>query len=255
MDALSLEAILWVLSAVALAAFIHGALGIGFPMVVTPLIALVTDVQTAIIVTLVPNIVVNVMSIYRGGQWAQSIGRYWPLALFMLTGSVLGTIILVNSDPNPFRLILAFALFFYLYTTLRSTRISFQFLHRHPRSSTVGTGFVAGLLGGTVNVSGPILLIYLLELSLPPLAMVQILNLCFLVGKISQTITFASLGQISIELMLFSLPLLALSVACLLFGMRLRDRLPVATYKRWLHWLLAVVACLLVVQFFLQQLA
>jgi hypothetical protein len=36
------------------AAFIHGSIGFGFPMVATPLLALITDIQTAIILTLIP---------------------------------------------------------------------------------------------------------------------------------------------------------------------------------------------------------
>jgi len=244
-----MEAAVLVLAAVALAAFIHGALGIGFPMVVTPLLSLATDVQTAIIVTLIPNIILNAISIYRGGKWGESIGRYWPLALFLLTGSAVGTVILVNSNPNHFRLLLALAIFFYLYTALRPNPLSWRFFHTNPRSSIAGTGFTAGLLGGTVNVSGPILLIYLLELGLPPLAMVQIINLCFMAGKIAQAATFSALGEFSLQILLFSLPLLVVAVSFLLVGMRLRERLPVATYRRWLHRLLAVVAFLLIGQF------
>ncbi|MFH7325883.1 sulfite exporter TauE/SafE family protein [Desulfurivibrio sp. C05AmB] len=246
---LSMEALILVLAAVALAAFIHGALGIGFPMVVTPLLSLVTDVQTAIMSSLLPNIALNLISIYRGGQWGESVGRYWPLALFLLSGSVVGTVILVNSNPNHFRLLLALAIFFYLYTALRPNPLSWSFFRTHPRSSIAGTGLLAGMLGGTVNVSGPILLIYLLELSLPPLAMVQIINLCFLAGKVAQLTTFSALGEFNRQFLLISLPLLALSVIFLLWGMRLRERLPVATYRRWLHRLLAVVAFLLIGQF------
>ncbi|MBB5022817.1 TSUP family transporter [Desulfurispira natronophila] len=249
MEILTLEIVIWALLATALAAFIHGALGIGFPMVVTPLIALATDVQTAILVTLAPNIAVNALSILKGGQWAQSIGRYWPLALFMLLGSAVGTVVLVYADPNPFRLLLALALFFYLYSASRSNRINWSFMGKAPRSSLAGAGLLGGLMGGTVNVSGPVLLIYLLQLSLSPLALVQILNLCFLVGKVSQTLTFTVMGQMTLTLLLLSLPLLVLSVGCLKLGMGIRDRLPVETYKRWLHWMLAAVAVMLLVQF------
>ena len=38
-----------------LAGLIHGTLGLGFPLVATPLLALFTDVRTAILITLLPR--------------------------------------------------------------------------------------------------------------------------------------------------------------------------------------------------------
>ena len=40
----------------AVSALVHGSIGFGFPMLSTPLIALFTDVQTAIMLTVIPNI-------------------------------------------------------------------------------------------------------------------------------------------------------------------------------------------------------
>ena len=79
-------------------------LGIGFPMVATPLIALVTDVKTAILLTLVPTLIVNVLSIARGGRWSESLGLHWPLAVYTLIGSILGARLLIVADPEPLTL-------------------------------------------------------------------------------------------------------------------------------------------------------
>lgn len=51
----------------ALAGFVHGALGLGFPLVATPLLALVTDVKTAIVFTLLPTLASTIISVVRGG--------------------------------------------------------------------------------------------------------------------------------------------------------------------------------------------
>ena len=61
------------------AGLVHGTLGLGFPLMATPLLALFVDVRSAILITLLPTVVVNVASILRGGKWRDSIGRYWPL--------------------------------------------------------------------------------------------------------------------------------------------------------------------------------
>ena len=79
---------------VTLAGLVHGTLGLGFPMVAPPVLALLTDVQTAILLTLAPNIAVNLWSMLRGGNLSESVGRYWPVAVWMLIGSAVGTVIL-----------------------------------------------------------------------------------------------------------------------------------------------------------------
>jgi len=63
------------------AAFIHGSVGLGFPMVATPLLALFTDIQTAIIVTLIPSLLTNLISIKSEGDILPASRRYLSLAL------------------------------------------------------------------------------------------------------------------------------------------------------------------------------
>ena len=54
---------------VGFAAAVHGTIGIGFPMIATPLLALVTDVRTAILLLVLPTVVLNVANILKGGRW------------------------------------------------------------------------------------------------------------------------------------------------------------------------------------------
>src|SRR4030095_5721395 len=67
-----------------IAALTHGTLGFGFPVISTPMIALFTDVQTAVIATLVPNLAINSISIVRGGEWRHSIAKHWQVPLVFL---------------------------------------------------------------------------------------------------------------------------------------------------------------------------
>ena len=45
------------------AGLVHGTLGLGFPMVATPMLATMMDVRSAILVTLLPTMAVNIASI------------------------------------------------------------------------------------------------------------------------------------------------------------------------------------------------
>ena len=249
MDAFSLNEILVVVTVVLGAALIHGVFGLGFPMVATPLLALVTDVQTAILMTLGPNIAVNVWSMLRGGNLGESLGRFWHVAAWMLLGSVLGTLLLILLDPNPFRLLLALTIVLYLLSD-QIKRIDFSIIQRHPKGSGRVAGLAGGLMGGTVNVGGPALMIYFLELRVAPLVVVQATNLAFLVGKSAQAATFTAFGMISPGLVLLSLPLAILALVGLRTGMAIRDRFSADAYRGWLRGVLWVLSGLLVVQFF-----
>ncbi|SEP86805.1 hypothetical protein SAMN05421693_10888 [Ectothiorhodospira magna] len=217
-------------------------------MIATPILALVTDVKTAILLTLAPNIAVNLWSLIRGGNWLDSVVRFWPVAGWMLVGSALGTLVLVAMDPNPFRLLLAATVVLYLLSD-QIKRINWNWIGRHPKASGAGAGLLGGLLGGTVNVGGPVMMIYFLELRLAPVVLVQAINLCFLLGKGTQAVTFALLGMLGPNLLLLSLPLGITALIGLRGGMWLRERVAADTYRGWLKGLLWVLSILLVVQF------
>lgn len=57
---------------------VHGLLGFGFPLLATPLMAMVVDVRTAMLILLIPTLTINIASIIQGGSWKFAIERYWP---------------------------------------------------------------------------------------------------------------------------------------------------------------------------------
>ena len=236
------------------AGLVHGTLGLGFPLVATPLLALGVDVRTAILVTLLPTIAVNIISIVYGGGWRYSIGRYWPLAAYAVVGSAVGTYILIVNDPRPFKLLLAALTLLYLGATgFRQLRISL--VSEWPRLSKLLFGLSAGFAAGTTNVMVPILIIYSLEVGLAKTAMVQVFNLCFFAGKIAQIGVFSQAGAFSYGFVGSVMPLVGVAIAGVLIGTRLRNRIPTETYRRIVRRVLFVIAILLVGQFAMSALS
>lgn len=245
---LSLIELGFVSAILALAGLMHGVFGIGFPMIATPLLALFMDVQSAVLITLFPTIAVNLLSIYRGGGWGDSIGRFWPLALFAFIGSIAGTNLLVISDPEPFRLVLAAVIILYL-NLHRLTRLQMNWIEDHIYLSMLLFGLVAGLFAGSVNVMVPILMIFALELGLAMTVMIQTFNLCFLSGKAAQVGVFYGAGFINMELGSTIAIGLVLAVLALRIGMVLRDRLNSDLYQNILRKLLLLMAAILIGQY------
>ncbi len=234
--------------AIAFGGIVHGTLGIGFPLVATPIIALVTDVRTAIIILLIPTMAVNITSIVSGGKFMDVMKRFWFILIFIGIGSYIGTSMLVLIDPNPFRLLLALVIIFYIYT--RSTSlVKWEFVRKYPNATGAGIGTTAGFLAGTVNITMPPLIIYFTELRLTPLQIIQILNVCFFMGKITQAGTFAARGALDMQTILISLPLTIAAVIILKYGITIRKRIETEKYRRWLMMTLKIIALMLVIQF------
>ena len=225
----------------------QGALGFGFPAIATPLLVLITDVKTAIILNLLPNFTVNVISTLSGGNWSASLGRYWPVAAWVLAGSWLGATFILHAPQEPVRILLALAIFAYLLQR-RLTHIDWSWLARRPRLSAAMFGVTGGFFSGSVNNSLPPLLIYFTLLGLEATAMTQILNLCFLGGKAVQAATLGAAGAISLAAVIANVPLTLVGLAGMWIGMRLQKRISSAAYARLLRWVLFLIAIALLWQ-------
>ena len=240
---LSYVLIAWAFFAVLAAGLVHGTLGLGFPLVATPLLALAFDVRSAIIATLLPTVAVNIASIVRGGQWSQSIGQFWPLSVWAVAGSLIGTQVLIVSEPAPFKLLLAALVLLYL-GTARFGSLKMHWTREHKSTSMFVFGLVAGLAAGTTNVMVPILIIYTLELGLAPTVMVQTFNLCFLAGKLAQIVVFGLSGLLTLNLVVTTLPLAVAALMALFVGIAIRDKIHAKTYRVMVKQVLLLLLCL-----------
>ena len=230
------------------AGFAHGAIGFGFPIVATPLVALVIDVRSAIALLAPVTLVVVLFSAVRGGSLMEVLRRFWYLPPVIIAGSWVGTRVLLEAPPEPFLLVLAGVILLYLNldrlnlgrsATVKANSIPFG----------LGVGFVAGASEAIANVSGPLLLVYFMLLGLTPAQTVQALNLCFMMGKSTQVATWAAAGGMTPALWLAVAAFTVPSVAALFVGMRVRSRIDAATYRRWLRGALWLMAALLIGQF------
>ena len=243
-----LAVLTWVLLVFLAAGFVHGALGFGFPIVATPLVALATDAKTAIILIAPVTFLVCLLSLLRGGGVTEALRRYAYLPLAMMLGTFLGTRFLIAVRPEPFLLVLAVMIAVWLVLD-RFRPQAFSPAQRHPVAFGLAFGVTGGLFEATANVAAPTLLIYFMLLGLPPLSIVQALNLCFLAGKVSQIGTWVAFGDVPGTMWGAACAAALPATAALYAGMRLRERIDAATYRRWLRGALAALAGLLVVQY------
>ena len=244
---MSAEVLAYIALVCVLAGLVHGALGFGFPLVATPLVALVIDMKSAIMLLAPVTLALVVISALRGGKLGALVRRFWFMPFAIALGAWLGTQVLLAAPPEPFLLVLALVLVLYLNLD-RVGRGESALVQRLRAPFGFAFAFLAGVCEAIANVAGPVLFVYFMLLGAAPSQIVQTLNMCFTVGKGSQVLTLAGAGALSgawVMVAGLSVP----SVAALATGMRMRERIDAQTYRAWLRKALWVMVVLLLVQF------
>ncbi len=237
----------WIILVSMLAGYVQGLLGIGYPMLATPLLALAIDLQTAMVVTVPAAILLSTYLVVRGGNVRASVGRFWYMPLCMVGGALVGAKIFFAVDAS--WLLLALAAVLLLYVSLDWLgRAHYPQLIRWMHPLAVACAFAAGVSEASVNVSGPFLLIWCLLMSLAPVTLIQVLNLCFLAGKMTQLIALTA-GGVAVSAWFGAVPLTLAAVLPFVFGIRMREGANVTTYRLWLRMFLGLMAVLLVLRF------
>ena len=242
----SLEPLIFTAFIFLLAAFIHGSIGFGFPMVATPLLALFTDLQTAIVLTLIPTLLVNLISIISEGNILLASRRHLSLALLAMLGSAIGTQILLFVNSEIFKVLLGVVILIYL--LLEKIKLKLSWIKEQPNFSKFTFGLTAGLVGGLTNVMAPVLIIYSLESKHSKSDTIQASNLCFLLGKIIQIILFSVYGAFTQNALSISSVMLIVTVLALYVGISVRKKIEIKVYQKILRTVLFTLALVLLIQ-------
>lgn len=225
------DATLWLtLGAVLVAAFIKGTIGMGFPAVATPLLALVTDVKTAIVLLLLPNIAMDLVLLSRRWSGFGTLRRIAFLLLAAIAGTFVGTRLLVTVPA--WTLYLALGVMVLLYVGLDLLRISW----RTPpeREVLVGpvVGLATGVLGGMTNAFGPPMVMYFYSLQMEKAEFVRSMALAFLILKVSQLTAVLNWNLLHGPVLTRSVLLTALALLGMWGGVRVQDAIPQRAFNR-----------------------
>lgn len=239
--------IAYVIVVIMFCGWVQGALGLGFPMIATPLIAAVTNIQFAVYTVVLPCIACVIISIIRSYGFRDVLRRFWWMPFCAIVGATAGARLFVVFPEFPYALLLACVILFYL-NMERLGRMEWPLLRRHETFSGILFGTLAGVFESTANIAAPPLIIYYLGIGLPPLMRVPAMNISFFVGKSTQFTTLAASGVATSADWLLTLPLAALATVACLFGTRIRDRIDGATYRIWMKRMLLAMAVVLFAQ-------
>jgi uncharacterized membrane protein YfcA len=172
------------------AAYVKGLTGMGFPLIATPMIALLLDIRTAVIILVIPNILMDLTLAVRTSSPTNIFRRYSWLLLMTAVGVFLGTKTLVMLPLWVLNLSLAVMILIFVGSNL--------FQHNYQVSPSLEgflspiAGFVGGFLNGMTNVGAPATAAYLYSLRLPKRDFIKSIATIFIVSKIVQLIAITT---------------------------------------------------------------
>lgn len=245
MELLSLFGLALVFS-ITIAALVQGSIGVGFLMIATPIFATFTDIKTAIIYLLFPAIVVNLMSIKKEGSFLEAFKKFYKLGFYSLIGSAIGTYILIYSNSEIFKILLAVSILFYLFFNKLNIKLAWVYRRKSLSRAIFGTG--TGLLGGLTNVMSVTLLIYSLESKFSKKETIQAANICFLSSKIVQLILFSYYGYITSEVVSASVFSVFTIVVFMYIGFKVKDKISQELYNKIIKGFLFIIALILIAE-------
>lgn len=238
----------WLLLVIAGAGLIQGALGFGFPFVATPLVAMASDMRTAVITVLLPTVATILVALAASGPLRPALARFWMMPIYALLGSAAGTWLFVSAPDAPYTLLLALMTLVYLNLD-RLGRAEWPLVRRHERRFAPLSGLAAGVFEGTANIAAPPLIIFYLALGLTPAMLVQALNICFLAGKATQFTVLTAYGGVTAAEWLATLPFVLIGVFGSYAGVRVRNRIDAQAFRVWVKRALFAIALVLLAQY------
>lgn len=236
-----------VLVAVVIGSTVKAVTGMGLPLVYIPIAALFTDVESAVVVIALPNLLANVVLAF-GERDSVSETRDLPvLATAGVIGAVLGTVLFVNVPEQP--LIIALVVAIVGYIALFFAKPDLQVGAAHSRRLAPGVGLVAGTFQGAIGISGPIVGSWIHSYRLERGAHIAAVTLLFSATSATQLGVLVVSGQLAGRVaatMLATIPVLAFIPV----GTRLRNRVSGRGFDLTIIVLLATSAIALLVRTF-----
>jgi uncharacterized protein len=232
-----------VAAALLLAAFIKGTTGLGFPMIATPTVALLLDIRTAVTILIIPNLVMDIAQVFRGGFLRAVLRRFSGLLVLTIIGVFWGTKVLVMLPLWILNLCLGVMVL--LFVLSNWLRFEFAISPKAERILSPLAGLISGFLNGMTNAAGPSLAIYLYSLKLRKEDFIKSIATIFVVTKLSQLAAVSTWNLLNWQTLVLSFEVTLLVLLGFYAGLKIQDRVNQQTFNRGLLVLLFAIGVIL----------
>jgi uncharacterized protein len=239
-----------VLAAVAasfvLGGVVKGLLGVGLPLVVVPLLALVIPTPKAIALMGIPILVSNVFQTLDGGHARYALRRFAWLLVPMVVMTALTVRLTLGLPVRTLNIFVACALLLAVALMAWNPRLDID--AGGERRWGVAVGTLSGLMGGVSSLMGPLVITYLVALRLDRERFIGSISVIYLLGALPLFGSMALLGVLGLPEAVLSALALGPMFGGMALGKRMRHRVGEQAFRRLLLVFLVIVASLLLIR-------
>ena len=223
-------AVVLTIAAFFIGGFVKGAIGMGLPVVVLAMLALIMPLREAMAIFLIPGFASNLWQATSGPFMRPLLRRMWSFLLASMLAIFTGVWIMSGTRSDIMALVLGILLAIYSIYALIAPRLPAPGRHEIWMSPAAGaTGGIFFGMAGLFIVPG---LLYLETLRIPRDQFVQALGITFLTITSSLAIAMTGFQLVSLELAVLSAMGLIPVFAGIWIGRRIRHRISEDFYRR-----------------------
>ncbi|MCD6176901.1 MAG: sulfite exporter TauE/SafE family protein [Candidatus Cloacimonetes bacterium] len=137
-------------------ATLQGLTGFGFSILAVPLITLFISPKTAVPILLIYSMIINIVVLYSARK-AINLKKIWILLFAGIITMPLGTHLLVIMNENLLKIFIGLMIFVFGILLL----IGFRRQFKNEKIAMLPVGMLSGLLGGSISISGPPIILFL----------------------------------------------------------------------------------------------
>ena len=235
---------LLVFLAFAAGGIIKGATGAGAPLLAVPLMVVLRDVQFAVAVFVLPNIVPNLWQYWRCRHAISSTRVTWSFALAGGVGAGLGTLALAGWRSDVLMLSVAIALVAYI--VFRLLKPTWVMPWTAAKTAVIPVGILSGALQGASGLSAPVSITFLNAIRLERQEFMATASLFFIALGLVQLPVQIAYGIMSYERFIYSLLSLIPLILFMPVGSWVGSKLSRTVFDRLLLLILTALAVKLI---------
>ena len=225
---------------------VKGLLGVGLPLVIVPLLALIIPSPKAIALMGMPILLSNLWQSLDGGHIRYAMRRFVWLLVPMVVATALTVRMTLGLPVSTLNIMVACAVL--LAVVLIAWKPASAIAPKHEPRWNFIVGLLSGALGGVSSMMGPLIISYLVALRLPREQFIGSISVIYLAGALPLFISMVALGILSWPEAILS----TLSLAPMFIGMsagkRLRSHVSEAAFRKLLLGFLTLVGVMLLVK-------
>lgn len=232
---------------VLLAGFVRAISGFGFALIATPLLLFVLDPKSVVVINIIIGFPIGLLLLFHTRRHID-VKRVLLMCGGSIFGVPIGAYLLSSLNPSMIKLIIAILIIPFSIVLLLG--------HSHQfKRDNLGcgiSGFVGGLLGSSTSLSGPPVVLFLLNQGLVKEKFIGTLTAYFLFMGVASVGAFSSLGMVTIDLLIKVAMLLPTSILGFYIGIKVLPKINATLFRRIVTSIISIAALAIIVTFLLE---